>query len=312
MSFLWASAKTRRDLESPNTPDALPDMTELEMPMVLPAINHKLHWVFMWAGCSLVLLHPPVEATEHICSPGSPATKLPHSVLLPRVHSAPNSEPVDFWPIIGSCETTAEVLTGSDPCHWYHPTPPGASRPPGQVNLMLSQLCFCLTPSCPLWAREMSPLWALGFSHTTVTLSLLLPQASFTLFFYTYRQFCLHFVSNSSLLYAHLKSELLDQWNHTQFNTCSFMSPKQGFVFFLSPSVLTSVPLSGHFSCFCNIISSPVFLILFKALSSKCFLLYIHCFPSKAILTLLKYESDPSVSGLSTDVGVFSVCSDYH
>lgn len=42
------------------------------------------------------------------------------------------------------------------------------------------------------------------------------------------------------------------------------------------------------------------------------FLLYIHCFPSKAILTLLKYESDPSVSGLSTDVGVFSVCSDYH
>lgn len=170
MSFLWASAKIRRDLESPNTPDALPDMTELEKAMVLPAMNHKLQWVSMWAGCSLVLLHPPVEATEHICSPGSPATKLPHSVLLRRVHSAPNSEPIDFWPIVGPCETTAEVLTGSDPCNWYHRTPPGTSRPPGQVSLMLSQLCFCLTPSCPLWAREMSPPYGPWASATLLLL----------------------------------------------------------------------------------------------------------------------------------------------
>lgn len=220
----------------------------------------------MRAGCSLVLLHPPVEATENICSPGSPASKLCHSIFLWRVHSGPNS-----GPIVRPCETTAEVLTGSHPCHWHHPTPPGASRPPGQVSLMLSQPCFCLTPSCPLWARETSPLQALGFSQTTGTLSLSLPHASVTLLLYTYRQLCLHFVSNVSLLYAHLKSELLDQWNHTQWNTCSSMSPKQEFVLFLSPSVLTSVPLSRHFSCFCNIISGRVFLILFKALSSKCF-----------------------------------------
>lgn len=271
MSFLWASAKTRRDLESPNTPDALPDKTELEMPMVLPAMNHKLQWVSMRAGCSLVLLHPPVETTENICSPGSPASKLCHSIFLRRVHSAPNSEPVDFRPIVGPCATTAEVLTGSHPCHWHHPTHPGASRPLGQVSLMLYQLRFCLTPSWPLWERETSPLWALGFSHTAGTLSLSLPQASVTLLLYTYHQLCLHFVSNSCLLYAHLKSELLDQWNHAQLNTCSSMSPKQEFVLFLSPSVLTSVPLSGHFSCFCNIISGPVFLILFKALCSKCF-----------------------------------------
>lgn len=166
MSFLWASAKIRSDLESPNTPDALPDMTELEKAMVLPAMNHKLQRVSMWAGCSLVLLHPPVEATEHICSPGSPATKLPHSVLLRRVRSAPNSEPIDFWPIVGPWETTAEVLTGSDPCHWYHRTPPGASRPPGQ-----SVLCFLSCASAwPLHVlceqEKWAPLMGLGLqSH---------------------------------------------------------------------------------------------------------------------------------------------------